>query len=439
MTEDVPSKTFSQILWVSALRIGLVGTWFLATILISRSLGVIAFGFFVYCQTLIKFVTGCVGDPLDMAVMRQGPILFRTDRPGLVRLLRSAFFLRLIVGMAVLIFALVLPGLASRAMFGNPDFRAVAMLTAAGVLGDFLLRSVLGYFQIGERFGRFVAVDAIWQAVRVIAVVVLVLLHRLRDESAVAIYVIAPYIAFSFGWFLLPSDVRRPARSHRADLLEILHYSKWVVIGLALAAAYEQLDKILLAHLRGDRELGIYAAAMTWAVIPDFINGILQTVLGPKIAPAFAAGRFNALQKTYLTYAVPAGVVFATIAMLIAGWVIRVFMSVAFVPAVNVYRILIIGTLFNTVVTPLSEALINFIAPRRMIYCTALALIWVVVGGYTLIPRHGAIGAAITIVSARLLIGSIIVWQGTPTCAASAAERCGTAPVIGTSKLENHL
>jgi O-antigen/teichoic acid export membrane protein len=209
----------------------------------------------------------------------------------------------------------------------------------------------------------------------------------------------------------LPADVRKPALPHRKDLLDIFHYGKWVVIGLAMAAAYEQLDKLLLVHLRGDRELGIYAAALTWAVIPDFINGILQTVLGPRIAPAYAQGRFNALQKQYLSYAVPAGVAFGIIAMLIAGWVIRVFMSAAYLPAVGVYRVLIIGTLFNTVVTPLPEALMNFIAPRRVILCTALALIWVLVGGYSLIPRHGAMGAAVTIVSARLLVGSIIVWQ----------------------------
>jgi O-antigen/teichoic acid export membrane protein len=411
MTQDVPSKTFSQLLWVSAVRIALVGTWFLATVLIGRTLGVVAFGFFVYCQTLIKFVTGCLGDPLDMAVMRQGPILLRTDRPALLQLLRSAFFLRLVIGMAMLLLALAVPSLASGAMFSNPNFKAMAVLTAAGVLGDFLLRSALGYFQIGENFGRFIAVDAVWQSVRVVAVVLLVLLHRLTDRSAVAIYVFAPWIAFAAGWFLLPADVRKPALPHRKDLLDIFHYGKWVVIGLAMAAAYEQLDKLLLVHLRGDRELGIYAAALTWAVIPDFINGILQTVLGPRIAPAYAQGRFNALQKQYLSYAVPAGVAFGIIAMLIAGWVIRVFMSAAYLPAVGVYRVLIIGTLFNTVVTPLPEALMNFIAPRRVILCTALALIWVLVGGYSLIPRHGAMGAAVTIVSARLLVGSIIVWQ----------------------------
>ena len=280
-----PSKTFSQLLWVSAIRIALVGTWFLATLLIGRTLGVIAFGFFVYCQTLIKIVTGCVGDPLDMAVMRQGPILFATDRPRLLQLLRSAFFLRAVIGTAVLLFALVLPALASRAMFSNPNFRAIASLTAAGVLGDFLLRSALGYFQIGERFGRFIAIDAVWQTTRVVAVVTLVLLHRLTDANAVAIYVIAPYIAFAVGWLLLPADVRAPAPPHRQDLIDILHYSKWMVTGLAIAAGYEQLDKILLAHLRGDRELGLYAARPDLCGHPRFYQRHSADGAGPQNRP----------------------------------------------------------------------------------------------------------------------------------------------------------
>ena len=135
MTNDVPSRTFSQLLWVSAGRIALVGTWFLATILIGRVLGVIGFGFYVYCQTAIKIVTGCVGDPLDMAVMRQGPLLLKDNRPKALQLIRSAFWLRVLIGSLVLIAAVVLPTLASRTLFNRPDFHQLAMLTAGGVLG----------------------------------------------------------------------------------------------------------------------------------------------------------------------------------------------------------------------------------------------------------------------------------------------------------------
>jgi O-antigen/teichoic acid export membrane protein len=409
MPEAAGSKTFSQLLWVSGSRIALVGTWFLATIVMGRVLGVAAFGLYVYCQTVIKIVTGCVGDPLDMAVMRKGPLLLKSDRSGLLQLVRSAFWIRVVIGLAVLAIALALPAMVSKTLFNRPDYQTLVMLTTAGVLGDFLLRSVLGWFQIGEQFGRFIAVDSIWQGGRVIAVLVLVMLHKLTPTSAIALYVLVPYAAFAVACFLLPADLRQPAPPHRGELTDILHYSKWMVAGLAMAAAYEQLDKLLLVHLRGDQELGIYAAAFTFAVIPDFLNGIIQTVLGPKIAPAYAAGEFNAMQRSYLRYAVPAGLLFALVTLPIAGWVIRVFMGPKFLPAANVFRILILATLFNSICTPLPEALMNFIAPRRVTLFTAIGLAWVLVCGLLIIPSHGAMGAAVTILSARLIVGGMII------------------------------
>jgi O-antigen/teichoic acid export membrane protein len=411
MTNDVPSRTFSQLLWVSAGRMALVGTWFVATILMGRVLGVVGFGLYVYCQTAIKIVTGCVGDPLDMAVMRQGPLLLKDNRPRALQLVRSAFWLRVLIGSLVLVAVILLPTLASRALFNRPDLHQLAMLTAGGVLGDFLLRSALGYFQIDEKFGRFMAVDSVWQGGRVVVVLVLVMRHMLTPTSAVGLYVAMPYVAFAVAWILLPSDVRQVAPPHRRDVTDILHYSKWIVTGMAMAAAYERLDVILLSHFKGDYELGIYAGALTWAVVPDFVNGILQTVLAPKIAPAYAAGTFNGLQKTYLKFAVPIGSAFAIFALPIAGWVLRTFMSSQYSASTNVYRILVLSTLFNTVFVPLPEALMNFLAPKRVTVYTAIGLIWVAVGGVILIPIYGAIGAAIVMLSARVIVGSIIMVQ----------------------------
>jgi O-antigen/teichoic acid export membrane protein len=118
------------------------------------------------------------------------------------------------------------------------------------------------------------------------------------------------------------------------------------------------------------------------------------------------------MQKTYLKYAVPLGAASALVALLICGWVFRTFMSAAFAASANVYRILILSTLFNTVFVPLPEALMNFIAPKQVTICTALGLAWVGIGGFILIPLYGAIGAAILMLTARILVGTLLM-----TCA----------------------
>jgi O-antigen/teichoic acid export membrane protein len=108
---------------------------------------------------------------------------------------------------------------------------------------------------------------------------------------------------------------------------------------------------------------------------------------------------------------VPIGAVFTLLALTLAGLVIRTFLSSPFEDSINVYRILVLGTIFNTVFVPLPEALMNFVAPKRVVVYTAIGLIWVAVGGVIFIPRYGAIGAACVILSARVIVGVIIMVQ----------------------------
>ena len=61
-------------------------------------------------------------------------------------------------------------------------------------------------------------------------------------------------------------------------------------------------------------------------------------------------------------------------------------------------------------VTPLSEALLNFTAPRKVMGVTFAGLAIVAVGGVIVIPRFGVTGAASVIVIARLVIGSAVVF-----------------------------
>ncbi len=404
-------KTTLTFLLVSGGRIVLLGAWFYATRLLANTIGPASFGVYMLSQNAIKILTGCVGDPLDMAVMREAPVLLRDDRPRALQLIRSAFWLRVVIAGLMLLSACAIPSLTSNVIFGSPELRGLAVLTVAGVLGDFLLRSGLGYFQVAESFGRFMAVDAVWQLGRVITAVALYMTHNLTAPTGIAMYVAAPYVCFAVAWFLLPRDVARPAPPHPGYVVEILQYTKWIVAGMAMAAAYERLDLIFLARFRGKYDVGIYGGAVLLASVPDFLNGILQTSLAPRVAPAFADGSFNKLQGWYLRYAVPFGVVAAAGAVLLGGWGIRTFFSAQYVESIPAFRILILSTLFNLVFTPLPAALVNFVAPRRVTVYTSVGLVWVAVGGLLIIPKYGATGAASVMLSARVAVGLLIIVQ----------------------------
>ncbi len=107
----------SPVLLIYGGRIFLLGCWFLATRLLAVTLGPGGFGLYFLCQSAIRVVSGCIGDPLDMAVMREAPLLLRSNRSAALDLIRSAFWLRVCIAAAVLVMAVLLPGLAARAYF----------------------------------------------------------------------------------------------------------------------------------------------------------------------------------------------------------------------------------------------------------------------------------------------------------------------------------
>jgi O-antigen/teichoic acid export membrane protein len=402
-------------LWVTFGRILLLGSWFYATKCFANVIGPAAFGMYVLCQSTIRVLTGSIGDPLDMAVMREAPLLLRTDRRGALDLIRSAFWLRVAFGVVVILVALSVPSLASRAIFNSPQFRGLAVLTLAGVLGDFLLRSVLGFFQVSEQFSRFMLVDAVWQLGRVAAVSILAVTHHLTAPAGIVLYVVAPYVSAFCGWFLLPPDMTRLAPPSRYQIVKILDYTKWIVAGMSMAAAYERLDLFMLEWIRTrhdhGHDVGIYGLAGFLASIPDYLNGIIQTSLAPKVAPAYADGTFNRLQWWYLKYAVPCGLLMGAGAILLSSWGIRTFLSPQYIDAIPVFKILILSTLFNLVFTPLPSALVNFVAPQRVTVFTAVGLVWVAVGAAFAIPMYHATGAAVVMLTARLVVGLLIIIQ----------------------------
>src|SRR5438552_526912 len=113
MTEmsQASDATRRNLLLVAGGQISLLAIWFAATTLLARKLGPEAFGIYALCTTAIKLFTSCFGDPLDLAVMREAPILLRSDRFGAHALVRAAFLIRIILGLAAIVAATIAPAL----------------------------------------------------------------------------------------------------------------------------------------------------------------------------------------------------------------------------------------------------------------------------------------------------------------------------------------
>jgi O-antigen/teichoic acid export membrane protein len=397
-----------NITFVTGGQVVLLAIWFGATTLLARKLGPETLGFYALCTRAIRIFTSCIGDPLDLAVMREAPLYLKSDPQRGMAIVRTAFSVRAAFGAIALLIAATVPAGVSVLMFRSRNFPDLALLTGFGILTDLLLRSAAGYLQASERFGQFMTVNATWQLIRSIGIALLSALTIASATQAVAIYVAAPLIAFLVALPLLPRGLIKPFPPPSIrQVRDVLDYGKWIALGTIFATMYEGLDVFMLSWLRDERQVGIYAGAMTLGMIPDFLNGAVQTVLAPRISPAYSAGRFGALYRLYLRYALPLGAVALTGAMLLGVPIIRGLLSVRFAESADAFKILILATIFDIVFLPLPAALLAFVKPQVVPAINFMALLIVAVGGLVLIPRFGATGAAGLILAARVMIGSL--------------------------------
>ncbi len=401
-----------ELAFVVTARTGLVGLSLITSIMVVRVLGPSDFGAFALCIAYVKLFASFLGDALDNAVVRQAPVYLVEDRPRAIGLIQSSFSLRLVAGLLLFAVTLVFAPQVAPNFFGETASPSLLIVASLGILGDLLMRSALSYFQSSKSFGRLLAVEFVVQAGRFGLVAGVALAGQLDASKAVSIFVGVPFVAFAIGVMLAPRDLFVPQPSGRSEMRSVLHYSKWMVLAGAAAAVCERLDLFLLGHFRGLEDTGIYAAALLLATVPEIIEGGIGTVLNPRIVEENSAGRFRALQRIYLRWAVPSCLGALVVAFAVAPWGIETFLSPRYVDAIPIFKIQIVGALFWMALGPPASALVAYTAPQRLVLFATTSLFTRAALGLTLIPFFGVTGAAIGYSATRIILALCILWLG---------------------------
>jgi PST family polysaccharide transporter len=367
------------------------------------------FGVYALCVAFIKIFSGCVGDALDFAVLRRVPLYVRTDRPRALRVAWAALWLRFAVGLGVVVVGVLLSSWIAKVFLGSSRHGILVIIAAAGVMGELLMRAASSYVQASEMFSQFLRLDVLLHGGRIGVLLGLVGLNTLSLQAALMAYVGVYYAVFSAGLLLLPRDALRIVRTNRCDLAEVFHYSKWMVLSTGIAAIYERVDVFLLGYFGGSEQVGIYAAALTLAIIPEFVAGAVATVFYPKVVPLYVHREFLAFARRYVHWAVPAALAAAMGAYLLGGMVIPLLFSARYVAAIPLFQILVLGTLFTAIVTPLHAALVAMVFPWRMVPVTAAGLLAMLAGGSVVIPAAGPVGAAVLVGIVRIGVGAAVL------------------------------
>ena len=395
-------------------RIALVGFWFVAVLLVYRGLGaspegLAQAGFFAVSIALVKTAAGFISDPVDLAIMRQVPPLLARQPARAFEALRASFALRMAAAGAA---AAAVAAAAPLASLVAPEWAGAApylRYAALAIIGDALIRAVLSTMQVEERFKTFVLLEGLVGILRFAAVVALWLLGAMQVDLVLACYAGASFAASALGYVLLPRGLTASLATRADDFAKLLHYLKWIVPAMLLAAVNERLDVFLVYSFAGAAAAGLYGAALTLALVPDILGGCLSTLIQPRIMRIHAAGEYGMRQRQFLAVSLPVCAIGYGLSLLLAEPVFALALGPRYVAAAPAFHWLLAGTLFWLAVTPLPMTLVAVAAPRRIVLVTLAQSVLVLLGGLLLVPRSGWIGMAQAIFAMRVAVALLLV------------------------------
>ncbi len=373
-----------------AARVLALGVGVLTSAIVARYLGPEGRGIYALALLLpsltVNFVQFGVGSATVYHVAREEHPLKRILGGNLLLLL-AASGIGLVAGAIVVVFFrdVVFEGTPERFLYLALPLIPLDLLLA------FFQPVLLGR----QRFLAFNAIEFSRTGLRLVAMVVL--LAWLRGGPGMAILG-SVAVAVLSGAALL-TMVRRDAGqggwiASGPYVKEALSYGARAYPGNVLSFLHLRVDLLLINGYLGPASVGLYAIAVALVDQLALISRAAATALFPRVA----AGTANAksvnltplVTRTVLLVSGGAGAVLC----LVAGFLVRLLYGVAYLPAIDPLRILIIGTVALAGARVLANDMAGRGRPILNSYTTGIALVVNIAFNVIFIPRWGLLGAA---------------------------------------------
>ena len=404
-------------LWVSGARIGtllfsMLGTVLIYRVLASTSGGMAEAGHFAIAMAVVRILTSCIGGTSDLVVLRRVPVLIHSDRARAGEVVRASFVLRAGALALVLVVALLLKRVFAEVFLDGAAEAPLVLLMVAAAAGELLLRSVLTLFQATERFDRFVMFEGGFQFARLACVAGLYGAGALSVAGVLGFYAICGLGVAAAAWQRMPRGLLVWDRVPAGVLRESFVFFAWTIAGFIVVASTERADLFMLSRYLGVDQVGTYGGVLALAVIPDYVGGLLGTVLQPRVVRLREAGTLLAFHRRLVLGMLPVVVVGMLVLLAIADPLIGLLLGPKFLTAVPSFLVLAAGACAWLLLSPVSAVLITLTAPRITMVLCLVQLVVMVGAGMVLIPAHGILGAAAAVAGTRALLGVVVFTIG---------------------------
>jgi O-antigen/teichoic acid export membrane protein len=369
------------------LRMGmglLVGAW------VARYLGPSQFGLLSYTGAFVSLFSAIATMGLDGIVVRN----IVRDPSCRNEALGSAFALKFAGGIVTLILSLV------TILIIRPDDALTHWLVVIGGGAtifqafdaiDFWFQSqVQSKYTVYARNGSFLAITAV--KVGLLLLTAPLIAFAWANFAEVAVGGFALVIAYQkAGNSIISWKISR-------DYAKTLLRDSWpLILSSVMIMIYMRIDQVMLGQMAGDKEVGIYSAAVRLAEAWYFVPMAVASSTFPSVVEAKALGEerfYKRLQKLYNLMAFMAYVV-AVPATFLSGWVIEILFGVAYSKAGPLLAVLIWAGIFTNLGVARSSFLTTMNWTKIHFMTVSFGCVINIVLNYILIPKYGGMGAVL--------------------------------------------
>ena len=186
----------------------------------------------------------------------------------------------------------------------------------------------------------------------------------------------------------------------------------WLGLGGAFFFIYDRGPQILLGMMRGEQELGSYAAAYRMVLALGLMPTLLGSAMLPRLSNHFASGGREELKRMLdksLKLLLLAGLALSLSVYFMAPWIVKTALGGKMSAAVPVLQILVWALVLNFPGSVLGNLLVASNDGRRYALFSFLEMAIGIGACVALIPVFGGRGAALAAVAASSLV-NLAIW-----------------------------
>jgi len=265
-----------------------------------------------------------------------------------------------------------------------------------------------GYFLGKEYLIRFNRVNWLAEVIRLAAILLLVWMVPLGVTGAVTANLIGIGITAGYTLWLLSRAVPLSIKWQTGIISRLLSIGVVYAISLLVLQLNYQVHVLMLAHMSTTAQVGIYSLGSNLVIALWQLPNAVGIVVFARSANMEENAAFTRKVLRLVRMAFVVVVAAAALLYLTAGWLVPLIFGNDYLPSIAVIRTLLPGVVFFTIFRVLNMDLAGRGKPALVLISTLPALAIAVVLNILLVPRYGALGAAMA-ASSGLGFGTLVM------------------------------